>query len=245
MDLKKARDRCTQNKDPGRACSYSLLIANYGGIMAVPTDPPYCLVYPTMYSTGVEDQNHSNAAASLSGLCTHSCICHALFQHTDMEPVCRRTYMCSCLIIPHGTQYKTLFPEIAAPCKLQRPLIDHNTGSLTQWWLQETYALWTPYFQAVLGRVSCSKRMTLPESREKASTSPLVRRRNLSLQYPRKRAAGTPGLHHPGYLTPQAAGSHLTGENATPQPRTMTLKNTGLPPPSTRTGPAVTKQAWL
>ena len=45
-DLKKAGDRCAQNKDPGGVCSCSLLIANYGGIMAVPTNPPYCLVYP-------------------------------------------------------------------------------------------------------------------------------------------------------------------------------------------------------
>ena len=43
-----------ENKDPGRA-GLSLIIANYGGVMAVPTDPPYCLVYPTMYNTGSAD----------------------------------------------------------------------------------------------------------------------------------------------------------------------------------------------
>ena len=56
-------------------------------------------------------------------------------------------------------------------------------------------------------------------------------------------AAGTLGLHHPGHQTPQVARSHPAGENAPPQPRTMTLKNTGPPPPSTRTGLAVTKAA--
>ena len=55
-DLQKVWDRCTENKDPGGVRSYSLFIANYGGIMAVPTDPPYCLVYPTVYNTGMKDQ---------------------------------------------------------------------------------------------------------------------------------------------------------------------------------------------
>ena len=126
-DLQKVQDRCAENKDPGGACLYSLLIANYGGIMAVPTDPSYCLVYPTMYNTGVEDQNHFNTAASLSGLHTCSCICCALLQHADMEPVCQRTDS-SCLIIPHDAQYRTLFPEITVPCNHWGPLIDHNTG---------------------------------------------------------------------------------------------------------------------
>ena len=123
-DLQKVWDRCTENKDPDGAHLYSLLIANYGGAMAVPTDPPYC---PSMYNTGVEDQNHFNTGASPSGLCTHSCICCTLLQHADIEPIHQRTYEGSHLIIPHGAQYRTLFPEIAAPCNHWGLLIDHNT----------------------------------------------------------------------------------------------------------------------
>ena len=54
-DLKKVRDRCTQNKDPGRVHSYALLVGNYGGIMAIPTNPLYCLVYPTVYNNDSKD----------------------------------------------------------------------------------------------------------------------------------------------------------------------------------------------
>ena len=54
-NLAKVRNRCAGGKDAGGACSYTLLVANYGGIMAVPTDPPYCLGYPTVYNDGVED----------------------------------------------------------------------------------------------------------------------------------------------------------------------------------------------
>ena len=127
-DLKKVRDGHAQNKDPGGEHSHSLLIANYRGIMAVPTDPPYSLVYPTVYNNNMEDQNHFNTAASPSGLCTHSCICHALLQHMDMDLVCQRTYKGGCLIIPHGAQYRTLFLEIIVPHNHWGPLIDHNIG---------------------------------------------------------------------------------------------------------------------
>ena len=127
VDLKKVRDRHAQNKDPGGVHSYSLLIANHGGIMAVPTDLPYCLVYPTMYNDDTEDLNHFNTAASPSGLHTHSCICHTLLQHMDIDPVCQRTYKGCHLIIPHSTQYRTLFLQIIMPHNHWEPLIDHNT----------------------------------------------------------------------------------------------------------------------
>ena len=53
-------------------------------------------------------------------------------------------------------------------------------GSPTPWPLWETFALRTPYLQAVPETASCSRRMTLPDSREKVSVSPLTERRNLS-----------------------------------------------------------------
>ena len=70
-DLKKAGDRHTKNKDPGGVHLYSLLIANYGDVMAVPTNPPYCLVYPTMYNYDAEVQNHLTQQPVLQG-CAHT-----------------------------------------------------------------------------------------------------------------------------------------------------------------------------
>ena len=96
--------------------------------MAIPTDPPFCLVYPTVYNDDTEDQNHFNTAASPSGMCTRSYICCTLLQHADKDPVCWITYEGSHLVIPHSPQYRTLFPEITAPSNHQGPLIDHNTG---------------------------------------------------------------------------------------------------------------------
>ena len=96
--------------------------------MAIPTDPLYCLVYPTVYNDDTENQNHFNTAASPSGMHTHACMCCALLQHADKDPVCQRTYEGSCLIIPHGAQYRTLFPEIVVPHSHRELLINHNTG---------------------------------------------------------------------------------------------------------------------
>ena len=127
-DLAKVRDRRAHCKDAGRACPYTLLVANYGGIMAIPTDPPYCLMYPTMYNDSVEDQTHFNTVASPSGMCTHVCMCHSLLQLADKDPINRRTFEGSHLKVPLVAQYQNLFPEIATPCNHWGPLIDPNTG---------------------------------------------------------------------------------------------------------------------
>ena len=43
-DLMEVRERWVQGKEVSQACSYSLLVANYGGMMAFPMEPPFCLV---------------------------------------------------------------------------------------------------------------------------------------------------------------------------------------------------------
>ena len=125
VDLEKMRDRHAHNKNPGGVHSYALLVANYGGVMAIPTNPLYCLVYPTVYNKDAENQNHFNTAASPSGMCTCACMCCALLQLVDKDPDNRRTYEGSC---SQSTQYRTLFPEIITPHNHWGPLIDPNTG---------------------------------------------------------------------------------------------------------------------
>ena len=148
-DLAKTRERCACNKDVGGVSSHALLVANYGGTMAVPTDPLYCLMYPTVYNAGTENQTHFNTAASPSGIHTHVCMCHSLLQLADKDPKNRRTFEGSCLIVPHGTQYWSLFPEITTPCNHWGPLIDPNTGE--------------PYPMAVVGDF-CLKDIIFPGS---------------------------------------------------------------------------------
>ena len=103
---------CVEGLDPGGRHSYCLLLTNYGGIMAIPTDPPYCLVYPIVYLCQPLRNVHT---------CLHCC---TLLQHVDMEPFHQRTFEGSCLIIPYCVQYRTLFLEIVALCNHRGPLID-------------------------------------------------------------------------------------------------------------------------
>ena len=55
-------------------------------------------------------------------------MCCALLQLIDKHPDHWRTYKGSCLIVPQGAQYRTLFPEIVTPCNHWGLLIDLNTG---------------------------------------------------------------------------------------------------------------------
>ena len=84
-DLKKVRQNWDAGKDPGGVCSYAMLVTNFGGIMAVPMDPPYCLVYPVIYSddTATKNQNHFNTVGS-PPRATYPCL-HML----HFAPACR------------------------------------------------------------------------------------------------------------------------------------------------------------
>ena len=114
--------------------------------MAIPTNPPYCLVYPMVYNEDAENQNHFNTAASTSGMHTHACMCSSLLQLADKDPNNKRTYESSCLIVPCSTQYQTLFPEIIAPHNHWGLLIDPNTGEPYPMATAGDFCLKDPFF---------------------------------------------------------------------------------------------------
>ena len=129
-DLERARLKQASGRDPGLVHSYSMLVANFGDLMAVPTDPPCCLMYPNTYSDKValKNQNHFNTTGGPPRLHTGSCICHALLQNVDLTKAHRQKYNVSHVIVPWGAQYKTLLPKITMPCNHQAPLLDLHSG---------------------------------------------------------------------------------------------------------------------
>ena len=129
-DLKKARSKQAAGKDPGEVHSFSMFVSNFGGLMAVPTDPPYCLMYPNIYSNEVppEDKSHFNVKGGPPRLCTCTCIGHTLLQHADLSKAHRWKCHGSHLIIPWGAQYSHLLSEITMPCNHQTLLIDLHSG---------------------------------------------------------------------------------------------------------------------
>ena len=126
-DLKEVRELHTQGKEVSRIWSYTYLVANYRGIMALPADPSYCLVYPMVCDNEVQNKTHFNTKASPSGMHTEACLCHSLLHLMDADPANRQKFKGSCIIILCGVQHKTMFSIIAKPHNHHEPLIDPNT----------------------------------------------------------------------------------------------------------------------
>ena len=113
--------------DPGKRCAFCLFVNNYGGIMSIPTDLPYCLVFPMSYVKDVEP-DHFDTCNNPARTCLHRCICRVTLQYMNNDPRYSRAYGRSHLILPHGAQYKErLFPEILEPQNHRAPLTDPVT----------------------------------------------------------------------------------------------------------------------
>ena len=65
-DLQVAHDALKSGGNPSKRRAFCLFVNNFSGPMAVPTDPPYCLVYPTSYIKDV-DLDHFDTHNSLWG----------------------------------------------------------------------------------------------------------------------------------------------------------------------------------
>ena len=92
--------------------------------MSIPTDLPYCFVYPSSYMKDVEP-DHFDTHNNPTETCLHCCICHATLQHMNDDPCHCREYGRSHLILPCGAQYKEqLFPKILKLWNHQAPLTD-------------------------------------------------------------------------------------------------------------------------
>ena len=137
-------------------------------------------MYLTVYNDDAEDQNHFNIAASPSGMCTHAYMCCALLQLMDKDPDHQRTYEGSCLVVPHGTQYRTLFPEIVTPHNHWGLLIDPNTGEPYPMASAGNFCFMDPLFPGSPGDSLLFNEDDLNRLKRKISMSPLIGRRNLS-----------------------------------------------------------------
>ena len=107
-----------------------MFVVNFGGIMALPTDLPYCLVYANIYSSTVpkKDRHHLNIGGSPPGVCTCRCMCHTLLQYANLSTDYRQQCHGSCLVIPQGVQYDHLLPKIVMLHNHWVPLIELSMG---------------------------------------------------------------------------------------------------------------------
>ena len=152
-DLKRTRECQAASSGSSNAHSYCMFIANFGGLMVVPTDPPYCLLYPNIYSTTVphKDRHHFNVQDGPPGLCTHAYICCALLQHADLSEAHRQKYHGSCLVIPWGVQYSHQLPEITMLHNHWAPFVDLHMGDPIPLVLVGDFQLEGSIFSGILG----------------------------------------------------------------------------------------------
>ena len=105
VNLKVVHDALKAGGDPDKRHAFCLFVNNYGGAMSIPTDLPYCLVYPTSYVKDVE-LDHFDTCNNPARTCLHHCICYITLQHMNDDPSQCKEYGRSCLILPHRAQYK-------------------------------------------------------------------------------------------------------------------------------------------
>ena len=127
-DLRAAHDALKAGHNPGKRHAYCLFVDNLSGIMSIPTDPPYCLVYPTSYIKGIK-ADHFNTCNSPTGMHLHRSVCSATLQFSNYDPKLCTQYVGSRLILPHGVQYNNwLYPSILELQNHRGLLIDPTTG---------------------------------------------------------------------------------------------------------------------
>ena len=85
VNLREVCDALKAGCNASKKRTYCLFVDNLSGIMSIPTDPPYCLVYPTTYIKGAEP-NRFNTRNSTTGMCLHCCVCRATLQFSNTDP---------------------------------------------------------------------------------------------------------------------------------------------------------------
>ena len=127
-DLQAEHDALKAGGDPSKRRTYCLFVDNLSRVMSIPTDPPYCLVYPTSYVKGAEP-NHFDTHNSPAGMHLHHCVCCATLQFSNDDPKQHTKYVSSHLTLPCRVQYNDwLYPSILELQNHCSPLIDPTTG---------------------------------------------------------------------------------------------------------------------
>ena len=128
--------------------------------MAIPTDPPYCLVYPTCYVRDV-NPDHFDTHNNPAGMCLHHCVCHATLQFSNDEPKEHTNYAGGHLILPPRAQYNDqLFPAILEPRNHRGPLIDSMMGEPYPMEMVGDLGPQTQSLKDVMGTLSCISMLT-------------------------------------------------------------------------------------
>ena len=96
----------------------AFFVEDYESMMAPPTEPLYCLMYPIRFfndtSTDLRNQLHMDLFPP--GLCCRECVCHRLIQWANLHEKWETIMGSSRFLLPHGAQYdENLLPQLIRP----------------------------------------------------------------------------------------------------------------------------------
>ena len=117
----------TRKSSLPQACSFCLFVEDYESMMALPTEPPYCLVYPIHFfndmPTDLSNQHHMDLFPP--GLCCWECVCHQLIQRANLHEKWETIMGGSHFLLPHRAQYNdNLHPWLIRPWNHRSLLVD-------------------------------------------------------------------------------------------------------------------------
>ena len=159
-NLQVVRDALKAGGNPGKRPAFCLFVDNLSSAMSIPTDPPYCLVYPTNYLKGVET-DHFDIHNSPAETHLHRCVCHATLQFSNDDAKEHTNYVRSHLILPCGAQYNyRLYPAILEPWNHHSPLIDPTTRKPYLMEVVGDFRAVDPILKGVTGTLSCILMLT-------------------------------------------------------------------------------------
>ena len=120
---------------------YMVLIGNYGGHMAFPMDPPYCVAYSVDYKTDDPTQmTPRHTHNHLYAMITNNMIVRRLLSSPHWEPTARKETKGGRLLIPRGVHFSpALFPEIVMLRNHVPPPVDRAT------WLETPFRTVGPF----------------------------------------------------------------------------------------------------
>ena len=110
-----------------RPRSFCLFVEDYESMMAPPTEPPYCLVYPIRFFNDMPEDLKNQLHTDLfpPRLCCWECVCHQLIQQANLHEKWETIMGGSCFLLPRRAQYdNNLLPWLIRPWNHRSLLVD-------------------------------------------------------------------------------------------------------------------------
>ena len=107
--------------------SFCLFVENYESMMAPPTEPPYCLMYPIRFFNDMPKDLKNQLRMDLfpPGLCCQECVCCRLIQRANLHEKWETIMGGSRFLLPHGAQYNdNPLPRLIRPRNHRSLLMD-------------------------------------------------------------------------------------------------------------------------